>query len=152
MTAEDTSDPNAGMGLPLESPVFLHDKEVEDAVRVVTLIASGRNPFSDQPFDKLRPEQKDTIMQALCVVISALADKAKQSTPVAQPWMPSADAAAREATQPLDKYLEQIERDAILKALTETKYNRTAAARLLGITFRALRYRMETLGLEENSD
>ncbi len=47
----------------------------------------------------------------------------------------------------LPDYLEQIEREAIQRALEKTRYNRTAAARLLGITFRALRYRMQRLGL-----
>ncbi len=47
----------------------------------------------------------------------------------------------------LPDYLDQIERDAIQRALEKTRYNRTAAARLLGITFRALRYRMQRLGL-----
>ncbi|MCO5101504.1 MAG: sigma-54 dependent transcriptional regulator [Burkholderiaceae bacterium] len=47
----------------------------------------------------------------------------------------------------LPDYLEQLERDAIQRALDKTRYNRTAAARLLGITFRALRYRMQRLGL-----
>jgi len=47
----------------------------------------------------------------------------------------------------LPDYLEQIEREAIQRALDKTRYNRTAAARLLGITFRALRYRMQRLGL-----
>ena len=36
---------------------------------------------------------------------------------------------------------------AILDALAKTRFNRTAAAKLLGITFRALRYRMERLGI-----
>ncbi len=49
---------------------------------------------------------------------------------------------------PLEDYLEQVERDAILKALERTRYNKTAAAKLLGITFRALRYRLKKLGLE----
>ncbi len=44
--------------------------------------------------------------------------------------------------------LEHIERDAILKALEQTRYNKTAAARLLGITFRALRYKVKKLGIE----
>ena len=48
---------------------------------------------------------------------------------------------------PLQEYLEAIEKEAILEALEKTHYNRTAAARLLGITFRALRYRMERLGI-----
>ncbi len=48
----------------------------------------------------------------------------------------------------LDPYLGNIEKDTIMKALEQTHYNKTAAARLLGITFRALRYRLKKLGLE----
>ncbi|MDG4597148.1 MAG: sigma-54 dependent transcriptional regulator [Candidatus Contendobacter sp.] len=48
----------------------------------------------------------------------------------------------------LEDYLEQIERAAILRALEETRYNKTAAAEKLGITFRALRYRLKKLGLD----
>ena len=47
----------------------------------------------------------------------------------------------------LPDYLEQLEREAIQRALEKTRFNRTAAAKLLGITFRALRYRMQRLGL-----
>jgi len=47
----------------------------------------------------------------------------------------------------LPDYLDQIEREAIQRALEKTRFNRTAAARLLGITFRALRYRMQRLGI-----
>lgn len=50
---------------------------------------------------------------------------------------------------PLQDYLDRVEREAILEALGMTRFNRTAAARLLGITFRALRYRMERLGISE---
>lgn len=48
----------------------------------------------------------------------------------------------------LPVYLEWLEREAILKALERTHQNRTAAARLLGISFRALRYRMQRLGMQ----
>ncbi|HVY23047.1 MAG TPA: sigma-54 dependent transcriptional regulator [Steroidobacteraceae bacterium] len=44
--------------------------------------------------------------------------------------------------------LEDIERDAILKALEQTRYNKTKAAALLGMSFRSLRYRIKKLGLE----
>jgi two-component system response regulator PilR (NtrC family) len=47
----------------------------------------------------------------------------------------------------LPDYLDQLEREAIQRALDKTRHNRTAAAKLLGITFRALRYRMQRLGL-----
>ena len=51
----------------------------------------------------------------------------------------------------LDDHLNRVERQAILDALAKTGFNRTAAARLLGITFRSLRYRIERLGIEEDA-
>jgi two-component system response regulator PilR (NtrC family) len=48
----------------------------------------------------------------------------------------------------LGDHLEEIERDAILKALEQTRYNKTAAAKVLGMSFRALRYRIKKLGIE----
>jgi len=53
------------------------------------------------------------------------------------------------APEPLPAYLDRLERDAILAALGRTGFNRTAAAKLLGITFRSLRYRMQRLGIRE---
>ena len=50
---------------------------------------------------------------------------------------------------PLQDYLDRVEKQAILEALQKTRFNRTAAAKLLGVTFRSLRYRMERLGLNE---
>jgi two-component system response regulator PilR (NtrC family) len=51
-------------------------------------------------------------------------------------------------SETLDEYLNRLERQAILEALQQTEGNRTAAARLLGVTFRSLRYRLERLGIE----
>jgi len=45
-------------------------------------------------------------------------------------------------------YVENLEREAIVKALQETRYNKTAAAKKLGITFRALRYKLKKLGID----
>lgn len=50
--------------------------------------------------------------------------------------------------QPLDDILVTIEKDQILKALEKTQNNKTAAAKLLGISFRAFRYRLKKLGIE----
>jgi two-component system response regulator PilR (NtrC family) len=50
---------------------------------------------------------------------------------------------------PLTDYLDRIEREAILEALDQTGFNRTAAAKILGVTFRALRYRMERLSITD---
>jgi two-component system response regulator PilR (NtrC family) len=49
---------------------------------------------------------------------------------------------------PLEPYLGSIEKETILRALEQSKHNKTAAARLLGISFGALRYRLKKLGLE----
>jgi len=68
-------------------------------------------------------------------------------------------AAARDGAEPADalsqdhldlqEQLDRVERRAILDALHKTRFNRTAAAKLLGVTFRSLRYRMQRLGLNE---
>jgi two-component system response regulator PilR (NtrC family) len=49
----------------------------------------------------------------------------------------------------LPEYLDRVEREAILEALQKTGFNRTAAAKQLGVTFRILRYRMQRLGIRE---
>lgn len=51
-------------------------------------------------------------------------------------------------TTALGHQLENIERDAIVRALGQTRHNKTAAAKLLGMSFRALRYRVKKLGIE----
>lgn len=48
----------------------------------------------------------------------------------------------------LQSMLDRIERQTIIDALAQTHGNRTAASRLLGVTFRSLRYRIERLGIE----
>ncbi|HEY7741896.1 MAG TPA: sigma-54 dependent transcriptional regulator [Burkholderiales bacterium] len=63
-----------------------------------------------------------------------------------------AEAPAERSGLPLQERLDTVERKAILNALEQTHYNRTAAAKLLGITFRALRYRMERLGIKDELD
>jgi two-component system response regulator PilR (NtrC family) len=56
--------------------------------------------------------------------------------------------AALESGQSLEDYLENVERKLIVDALESTRWNKTAAAKKLGITFRALRYRLQKLELE----
>ena len=48
----------------------------------------------------------------------------------------------------LDDYLADVERNVVVKALEKTRYNKTAAAQLLGISFRALRYKLKKLDME----
>ena len=53
-----------------------------------------------------------------------------------------------ESSKNLDKALEEKEKQIILDALTQTKWNRTAAAKKLGISFRTLRYRLKKFNLD----
>ena len=59
-----------------------------------------------------------------------------------------AGASSASAPAPLGDHLEDIERVAIIKALEQSRYNKTAAAKALGMSFRALRYRIKKLGIE----
>jgi two-component system response regulator PilR (NtrC family) len=65
----------------------------------------------------------------------------------AVPVTPPADASS--LPNSLVDYVENLERDAIMRALEETRWNRTQAAKRLGITFRALRYKLNKLGIDE---
>ncbi|WP_206046939.1 sigma-54-dependent transcriptional regulator [Mangrovimicrobium sediminis] len=56
---------------------------------------------------------------------------------------------ADEAYGNLEGYLEDIEREILSKALEDSRWNKTATAKLLGISFRSLRYRLKKLGLDE---
>jgi two-component system response regulator PilR (NtrC family) len=48
----------------------------------------------------------------------------------------------------LGNQIEEVQRQAIIEALEQTRYNKTAAAKILGLTFRQLRYRIKKLGIE----
>jgi len=67
--------------------------------------------------------------------------------PCATPPLESTPAPTTEGST-LDNYLEEIEKQAILKALEETRWNRTAAAEKLGISFRQIRHRLKKFGIE----
>jgi two-component system response regulator PilR (NtrC family) len=67
--------------------------------------------------------------------LTPVADESDTPMPAGEKW-------------PLQDYLDRVERAAINEALEKTRYNRTAAAKLLGITFRAMRYRMERLAIK----
>ena len=52
----------------------------------------------------------------------------------------------------LETYLTDMEKNIILHALDETRWNRTAAAKKLGMTFRSLRYRLKKLELDDDKE
>ncbi len=98
-------------------------------IQATDLLLPGGNPVSPQP----RPIA--TVDQVSAAPPSGGFEP--KTLPILQP-----------SARNLEGYLEQIERAAILRALEETRYNKTAAAEKLGISFRALRYRLKKLRLD----
>jgi two-component system response regulator PilR (NtrC family) len=82
------------------------------------------------------------------LALHRIAAETEEEAPGSAAKAPGTGAAA---VLPLPAYLDRLEREAILAALGRTGFNRTAAARLLGITFRQLRYRMQRLGIREEN-
>ncbi|MGR8946902.1 MAG: sigma-54-dependent transcriptional regulator [Gammaproteobacteria bacterium] len=75
---------------------------------------------------------------------------AEPSSSISKPEQATAPAAAASGDDGhLQNYLDDIERQRILEALEKTRWNKTQAAKLLGISFRALRYRLEKLDLDK---
>ncbi|HRD49504.1 MAG: sigma-54-dependent Fis family transcriptional regulator [Candidatus Competibacter sp.] len=106
---------------------------------------------------------EDGLIQADDLLLPEMAESSLRLRPApldAEREPPPTDAAPRREFEPrtvpilqpptgnLEGYLEEIEKAAILRALEATRYNKTAAAEKLGITFRALRYRLKKLGME----
>ena len=52
----------------------------------------------------------------------------------------------------LGAYVDQVERAILVEALRRTRFNRTAAAQLLGLNLRQIRYRMERLQIRDPMD
>jgi len=83
------------------------------------------------------------------------ANTPRQAAPSTRTEMESATASGAAAPDleaaygNLEGYLEAIEKEIISAALEESRWNRTATAKLLGISFRSLRYRLKKLGLED---
>ena len=83
---------------------------------------------------------------ALCETDSIEAEDLQLPIPAVD--LPTQPAAPLPDNLSLESYMEKIEKQAISHALEKTRWNKTAAAKELGITFRALRYRLKKLEME----
>ena len=79
-------------------------------------------------------------------------DQAEARKPVETPVAHNDFDSGNTAEIGLPEYLEDIEKRAILKALEKANNNKTAAAKLLGVSFRTLRYRLTKLGLAKDEE
>jgi two-component system response regulator PilR (NtrC family) len=115
------------------------------------LSADAVQTLQTYPFPGNVRELENVLERALTLstggVITAEHIRLRSNARPATPEAP-APAGAAGGNTALGSQLESIEREAIIKALEKTRYNKTAAAKLLGMSFRALRYRIKKLGIE----
>ena len=102
------------------------------------------------PFPGNVRELENVLERALTLCLGGMitAEHIKLRTPARAPAPSLAPVEPSNAAGALGDHLEDVERNAILQALEKTRYNKTAAAKLLGMSFRALRYRIKKLGIE----
>jgi two-component system, NtrC family, response regulator PilR len=130
------------------------------AIEAPTLEDSAKKMISELQFAGNVRELENMLERAL-----ALCDGKKISAEDlfmyedAQVKQPKNSQAAQDNFEPshdtevgLPEYLEEIEKRAIIKALEKSNNNKTAAAKLLGVSFRTLRYRLTKLGLAKDDD
>ncbi|MBS0422513.1 MAG: sigma-54-dependent Fis family transcriptional regulator [Proteobacteria bacterium] len=111
--------------------------------------------LQDYPFPGNVRELENVLERALTLCTDGLITPehiklravSRAATEITAP-LPVLPAETADGAPALGTQLEDIERDAIVKALEKTRYNKTAAAKLLGMSFRALRYRIKKLGIE----
>jgi two-component system response regulator PilR (NtrC family) len=116
-------------------------------VRELENILERAMTLSDAPTLDL----KDVVLPRTVIgqKVAEAIDDGPHRTAAPQPTQAATPPAPRSPAEvPLEDYLDDVERQAILKALEETRWNRTAAARKLGMTLRSLRYRLAKLGLD----
>jgi two-component system response regulator PilR (NtrC family) len=142
-----------GKHLNLESPSLTSDamaalqeyafpgniRELENILERAFTLCEGNSICA---FDLLLPEQP-------LVAPAVAASQQPNNTASVVPFRREPSPAPLSPTEAgLENYLEELEKAAITKALESTRYNKTAAAEKLGISFRALRYRLKKLGLD----
>ncbi len=98
------------------------------------------------PNPSLSPDETLEVLCALCAVVMSNAPLGEQSDSQTH-GLPPPETNSPRGGMSLQQYLDEVERREILSELKEVRFNRTQAARRLGISFRSMRYRMERLGI-----
>ena len=127
--------------IPLLAQRILGQLAQSAGVEAPNLTPAAQRALGEYPFPGNVRELENIIERAMALLSGNTIDIADLNLTPAVP--------ATSKQLPLQDYLDQTEQQAILEALSKTRNNRTAAAKLLGVTFRSLRYRMERLGLNE---
>ena len=127
--------------IPLLAQRILGQLAQSAGVEAPSLMPAAQRALGEYPFPGNVRELENIIERAMALLSGNTINVTDLNLTPAVP--------ATSKQLPLQDYLDQTEQQAILEALSKTRNNRTAAAKLLGVTFRSLRYRMERLGLNE---
>ena len=146
--------------IPLLVDHILHDLAQESGhvqLRVDTAVVEAMRQYAFPG----NVRELENMLQRACALteghVIRLEDLPELDTGAAQVASPRSAPAAAASDAPLlpsqtvyslEKHLEDVEREAIRKALEAHKWNRTAAAKTLGMSFRSFRYRLKKLGLD----
>ncbi|HET7766151.1 MAG TPA: sigma-54 dependent transcriptional regulator [Burkholderiales bacterium] len=131
--------------IPVLAEAILRRLAGSDGTRAARLSEGSKKALADYDFPGNTRELENILERA--VALSTRDEIEPDDLQLTPPSALAPESGAPNAKWPLPDYLDRIEKEAILEALEKTRFNRTAAAKLLGITFRALRYRMERLGI-----
>jgi two-component system response regulator PilR (NtrC family) len=117
----------------------------------VKLSAAARKALKTYPFPGNVRELENILERAVTLCEGNLVEESDlilPSVPNAETVEPPLREQKTDSGE-LQNYLDDVERERILEALEKTRWNKTQAAKLLGISFRALRYRLEKLDLDK---
>ena len=134
-----------GEDIPVLAAQILERLAGQSGIATPSLSQAAMDALLCYPFPGNVRELENILERAITLCEGNVIQEADLHLPssVALPASPTDTAAVA-----LEPYLDTIEKETIMKALEQARYNKTAAAKLLGITFRALRYRLKKLGLD----
>ncbi|MCB1836701.1 MAG: sigma-54-dependent Fis family transcriptional regulator [Alcanivoracaceae bacterium] len=125
-------------------------------IEVPSITDGARKALSSYAFPGNVRELENILERALTLSEGKAIDTAHLQLPqdnqIGQPAQNGHGNTNRPDDMPLEEFLQEIEREEILKALDATHWNRTAAAKRLGMTFRSLRYRLQKLSLDPGDE
>lgn len=137
--------------LPLLTEYILQSYGREAGMKIPELAPEARSALAAYHFPGNIRELENILQRAMTLCDGKMIAVEDLQLPQHQEIFrkePQSNLIQDQATPELDSYLGDIERQTILEALEKTRWNRTAAAKLLGISLRALRYRLAKLGLD----